>query len=237
MHPPSSPANYFNDIVLWEGKCDLRTLGRHLLRRKHYCLNMSTKTLIPVIARRWRTAVFILLSTVLSTTSIPRGISIQRQLFSFSSLAATLSGALFTRMYRMPKRLFFCLAEKLVVHRALRKITTIKSSTLVRLSVTLRFLAGGSYLDIALGHTLSISSTYSFIETTIEELSNCLSITFPLDNEEELQRNSAGSSRQGCSPLSGCCGALDGLAIKIIEPARSEVSNSSTYFNSKGFLH
>ena len=43
-------------------------------------------------------------------------------------------------------------------------------------------------------------------------------------------------SREGRSLLAKCCGALDGLAVKVCESTASEVSNDSTYYKRKGFL-
>jgi DDE superfamily endonuclease len=67
-------------------------------------------------------------------------------------------------------------------------------------------------------------------------LNNMLDITFKSQDEDYLEQVSAGFRRNGRSPLSGCAGALDGLAVKIMEPARGSVANPSTYFNRKGFF-
>jgi hypothetical protein len=47
-----------------------------------------------------------------------------------------------------------------------------------------------------------------------------------------LNKISAGFSRHGQSPLSGCVSALDGIAIKIQKPCRGSVANTSTYCSS-----
>jgi DDE superfamily endonuclease len=51
-----------------------------------------------------------------------------------------------------------------------------------------------------------------------------------------LQNNSDGLSRFGRSPLYGCTGAIDGIAIRIQEPARGSIPNQSTYYNRKEFF-
>jgi DDE superfamily endonuclease len=50
-----------------------------------------------------------------------------------------------------------------------------------------------------------------------------------------LKRVSIGFAR-GRSPLYGCAGAIDGIAIKVVEPWAGTTANSSTYFNRKGFF-
>jgi DDE superfamily endonuclease len=104
-----------------------------------------------------------------------------------------------------------------------------------RLSMALRYLAGGSYLDIAITHHVSISTFYYVVDETLTDLDQSLNITFPIDNLEQLKRSSFGFSR-GHSPLTGCAGALDGIAIKIFEPCAADAPNPATDYNRKGFF-
>ena len=63
-----------------------------------------------------------------------------------------------------------------------------------------------------------------------------LPLSFPHNDCNWLERVSDGFSRGGTSVLRGCIGALDGIAIKIKEPSRNDVPNSSSYYNRKGFF-
>jgi len=75
--------------------------------------------------------------------TVPRG------LFSFSSMLAGTPSTFFKRLYGIPHRVFMALAEKVTLEDQ-KKFR--RSCPLLRLSVTIRWLAGGSYLDIALAH-------------------------------------------------------------------------------------
>lgn len=94
---------------------------------------------------------------------------------------------------------------------------------------------GGSYLDLELGHHQPISSVHRHIENTINQLDHILKLIFPFRNLQWASEASARLARSGRSPLSGCCGALDGIAVRIEQPSRFDVSNPATYFNRKGF--
>lgn len=133
----------------------------------------------------------------------------------------------------MTKPAFLNLSEMLAFHeyQTCRHAT---SSYILPLSVTLRWLAGGSYIDIATNHRLPVSSLYEILDKTIVALDTFLKIEFPFRDEEFLRKESVGLGR-GRSPLTGCCGALDGIAIRIKEPSSRDVLNSQTYYNRKGY--
>jgi DDE superfamily endonuclease len=124
---------------------------------------------------------------------------------------------------------------KHILHRRSRGCATIRVPTASRLSMTLRYLAGGSYLDIAISHCVSISTFYFVVDETLADLDETLSIAFRFRSPEGLEKSSTGFSR-GRSPLRGCVGALDGIAIKKIEPSATDAANYSTYYNRKGFF-
>ena len=104
----------------------------------------------------------------------------------------------------------------------------------MRLSGTLRFVAGRSYLDVALTHQQSISSVYSHVETTMDTIDKAFKLWFPYEDENWLARSRIGFSRNHRSPITDCCAALDGIAIKIAETPLNDVVNPSTYYNRKG---
>lgn len=112
----------------------------------------------------------------------------------------------------------------------------LESKELMKLSVTLRYLAGGSYLDISVAHHLPTSSIFKIMDETITRIDSALKIEFHYDNDSHLQGISQQFTRGGISPLSNCCGAIDGIAIKINEPSARDVANSSTYYNRKGWF-
>jgi DDE superfamily endonuclease len=74
------------------------------------------------------------------------------------------------------------------------------------------------------------------IDAKIAAIDEALRLNFPFCDQNFLRKNSEGFGRRGPSPFRGCCGALDGLAVKIQEPSRNEISNSAAYYNRKGFF-
>ena len=159
--------------------------------------------------------------------TVPRGV------FSFSAILAATPHLFFVRLYRMSHFTFMRLADNLAL-RETRQLR--RSCPLQRLSATFRWLAGGSYLDTALVHNLSTSTVYHYIDDCILSMKKALQINFPYRDVTWIRRVADGFSREGRSALNMCCGALDGLAVKISEPAGWEVANSSTYYSRKDFF-
>jgi DDE superfamily endonuclease len=158
-----------------------------------------------------------------------RGPNYERRTFHFYSYVAGVTPRLFKRTYRMNRNDFEALCTLLSVRDSRIPVST-------RLSMTLRWLAGGSYLDISLSHHVATSSFYHVVDKTLMDLNEALKINFNFRDAAYLNKISAGFSRHGRSPLSGCVGALDGIAIKIQEPCRGSIANPSTYYNRKGFF-
>jgi hypothetical protein len=159
-----------------------------------------------------------------------------RLTFSFEAHSALLSDRRFKRMYRLSRHDFCGITDLVVANRIACGSPKVRVPVESRLSMTLRYLAGGSYLDIAISHCVSISTFYFVVDEMLVDLDESLSIKFPFRSAEWLERSSIGFSRDR-SPLRGCVGALDGIAIKIYEPSAADAANPSTYYNRKGFLH
>ena len=86
----------------------------------------------------------------------------------------------------------------------------------VSLSVTLRYLAGGSYLDICDIHHITEPTFFRVKSRTLVALDFALKdeIRFP-DTEEERQDTASGFEVKTGNVMQGCLGALDGLAVEI----------------------
>jgi len=162
--------------------------------------------------------------------------SLQRPIMDICTYISGIDDIFFHRMYRMPKAPFFHLAKLLVIYRSSSGGSFHNSSMLTRLSVCLRWLAGGSYLDISKAHCLPVSTTFQFISETLTALNYVLEIKFPVNDSDALERNSLRFSRRGRSPLRACCGALDGLAVTVQHPTIIARDNSASYYNRKGFF-
>jgi len=173
---------------------------------------MQPQSLLPIVKNTYITrrnrAIGTAAFAVFRGSNLP-GARVQRPIFSFEISLQGYAEGFFERLYRMPKRSFYSLATRILLHRARQGRRTGYSSPLVRLSCAIRWLAGGSYLDISMAHHLPVSTTYLFINKTIDDLDAILTIEFPVGDKEALSDISVGFSRDGRSPLSGCCGALD----------------------------
>jgi DDE superfamily endonuclease len=155
--------------------------------------------------------------------------------FSFEEHTALLSNRRFKRMFRLSRDEFSSLRDLVRAHLIATGRENVRVCPDSRLSMTLRYLAGGLYLDIAIAHRVSISTFYFVVDETLTDLDQTLSIEFPFNSLERLERSSLGFFR-GRSPLRGCVGALDGIAIKIFEPSAADAANPATYYNRKGFF-
>jgi hypothetical protein len=98
---------------------------------------------------------------------------------------------------------------------------------------TLRYLAGGSYLDISDIAGVSQSSFYRVVWKTITAIVQCsaLKIQFPKTKEEVTSaiEGFAGISTGGV--IKNCAGVVDGYLLRILVPSKSEVKNVRSFFS------
>jgi nuclease HARBI1 len=146
-----------------------------------------------------------------------------------------LSARQLCRMYRLSKEAFEHLVTVIGEHRQRAGRRPGRHAVDAKLSMALRWLAGGSYLDIALAHCVSVSTFFRIVDETICDIDDTTTLEFRYEDEDYLKRVSVGFAR-GRSPLYGYAGAIDGIAIKVVEPWAGTTANSSTYFNRKGFF-
>jgi hypothetical protein len=97
----------------------------------------------------------------------------------------------------------------------------------------LRWLAGGSYLDIAVCQLVAVSSFFASSDEVLHLINDSISIEFSPDDRDNNDSQSRAFGR-GISPLSRCVGAIDGLAVRDTEPRAGEIPNPSSYYNRKG---
>ena len=103
----------------------------------------------------------------------------------------------------------------------------------VRLHCLIRYLAGGSYLDICELVSMPHSTFYSSLWFTCAVINRTTDLDLRLPStEEELFAASTGFesiSHQGI--MKGCIGAIDGWLCPIIVPPASAVGNVISYFS------
>jgi len=110
----------------------------------------------------------------------------------------------------------------------------------VKVAISLRILAGGSYLDLSPLFEVSSAHIYQIFEQFLDWVLKALE--FPLaryiydENWEALKGISDEFSYGSNGVFSGIIGALDGLAVRIRSPLLTEVSDPGNYYCRKGFF-
>jgi hypothetical protein len=84
-----------------------------------------------------------------------------------------------------------------------------------------------SYLDISVCHRVGVSTFFQYTHEILYAINSTLRIEFPITDNDFLKEQSRLFSR-GSSPLMGCVGAIDGLAVRIAEPTSQETPNPSS---------
>ena len=162
--------------------------------------------------------------------------SIRRQRRTFLEVTKYLTGQKFLRHFRTTRRGFGVLLslvrgdiEKNEAMAALSSGGAIAAD--VRLAITLRMLAGASYLDCALSFSVEESTVTRVFYQTVRALNKVLKIRCKYDDIRELQKLSFDFSASRRCPLHGCVGAIDGIVIAIRRPRLDECNNPSSYWN------
>ena len=149
-----------------------------------------------------------------------------REHLTFENLTQVYDDSLFCRAFRMPREAFnellssvrLSLQKNVEMGRRAKRLTVPPD---IRLAVTLRMMAGASYLDIMGTYQISKTCVYDVFHSTCMILSKKLQLP-GLPSTISGLRHSAKNfklSRNPPSPLSGCVGALDGIAVKIKKPS------------------
>ena len=151
----------------------------------------------------------------------------------------------FRKMFRMRRNSF----EKL--YRTLEPLLYTPNAAMARRSsgsiiskknklyCTLRWLAGGSYLDIYIAYGVSRSSFFStsyksgIVWPVIDAINIAFQIGLPRDRDE-LRKLANGFSRFTSGELFGCVSAIDGWVCKTRKPHQSEVGDVMAYHNRHG---
>ena len=110
-------------------------------------------------------------------------------------------------------------------------------STELCLSMTLRYLAGGSVLDIIDMHGVAYGTFYNLVWRTIEAVNASLRLPgLPLNDLDALEELSEGFSDLNKGSLVGCVGAIDGIAIRINKPSLWDTVFPKQFMNRKSFF-
>jgi hypothetical protein len=148
----------------------------------------------------------------------------------------------FKRMFRMSRKAFNLLEERLqenddMRHRGVRYAQNSSGSNIslrTRLACTLRWLAGGSYIDICFEFGIAPGTFYAdggVLWGTMEHLNEVFNIGFPFHDKEKLKEMSRGFAKYSSNVLKGCVLAIDGWVCRTRQPLATEVRFPIAYRN------
>ena len=153
-----------------------------------------------------------------------------------------MTDAEFTRMFRINRHSFDDLLAKIteILPEKDEKKAVVSSGSLitnrVKLAITLRWLAGASYLDLMWGFKVSAPSIYhegGILWTILPAINQVVPLAFSTD-ETELERIASEFAVPSDGVFHSIVGAIDGLIIKTRQPYKRECSNPVAYRNRKG---
>jgi len=145
----------------------------------------------------------------------------------------------FLRMYRMEYRSFMKLctiiSPKILVNfeMAWRRIGKEGITIEIMLHCLLRWLAGGSYIDIRLSAGIIPAHFYTSVYKCMDAIlsSEELSYKFP-GTAKELEKAAQGFELLSTqAAIKGCVACLDGYLLQIKVPSSNETGNGKAYFS------
>ena len=155
-----------------------------------------------------------------------------RQVMDWPTRESSLTSREFKLRYRLGKSAFAKLSHKIRPLVA-RKASWAGRPTIpvdVALSATLRWLAGGSYLDVADMHGIHQSTFYVLIWRVIDAINIVEKFEFPYHDVEKLTAIERGFYARNGGTLKGCVGAIDGIAVTICKPRLSDDECPMSYY-------
>ena len=152
----------------------------------------------------------------------------------------------FLRRYRIDHAGFKKIVERITPYLAPRsKFHPNQTSNELKLSMTLRWCAGASYLDVADMHGVSEGSFYRHLWETIYAIDQAYELPLygwlngsgdGVCNEERLAELARGfDAKTTGGHFAGCIGALDGICIKLDGSTLSSTGNPAAFWCRKGF--
>tara|TARA_B110000046_G_scaffold177123_1_gene203556 strand:+ start:224 stop:1549 length:1326 start_codon:yes stop_codon:yes gene_type:complete len=169
----------------------------------------------------------------------PQGKKARRQMtFSWTEHVGQLTEDEFKLRYRFTFEGFYQLLDKirddLLVHD-LEQAAIAKWGRVVepetKLAIALRYLAGGSPLDLRLIYAVSKSYVYDCVWLVVDAVNKAFKVDFPIDDLEALQELEAGwREKAHCAGWKGQVGAIDGVHFPMMGPRKNDVHDPQRYY-------
>lgn len=112
----------------------------------------------------------------------------------------------------------------------------------LKVAITLRYLAGASYLDLFMAYHVSADHILKIVCDVKRNWfchKDVCGLDFyrdVLDNPDRLRKIAYEFGEGSGGVLNGCIGAIDGWLVRIICPTRKEAKNPGKYMSRKGFF-
>lgn len=147
-------------------------------------------------------------------------ITIKRQRKDMNELFHEVGPAVFRKMYRMTMANFYnlcgLLEPQLVPKNAPYSgiLPSEPISNTARLSMALRFFAGGSKFDIAETHEVHPNEVYKSVWRVVDAIHLCpaLDITYPTKHDDQYAVAQGFAKQSGCG-MDNCAGCIDGMLV------------------------
>ena len=150
----------------------------------------------------------------------------------------------FKRLYRLDKRDFDDLLDKITPEVSSPRHTQQAQNSsggpvlpVVKLAVTLRFLAGGSHLDIAFTYNVDANYVYPIVWQCAAAIKKTVNnVIFPFGDRPALERLADGFASIKNNGWWGTVAAGDGVVFKMVAPSGKFCNGQVTqFFSRKGF--
>lgn len=165
-------------------------------------------------------------------SSSPASPAIKRSRRLVSHIMKELGPTYTKRAYRMSEDSFFKLHRILWKYLNRPRSEKKKSkngskngivTTTVRLSIALRYFAGGRPEDIAVVHGVSHSEVFRSIWRVVDAILACEELSFEFPSDHNKQRQLAGGFQRKSQPQFDCCvAAIDGMLLWMEKPSPGE---------------
>lgn len=141
-------------------------------------------------------------------------------------------GSSFPRAVRMSEDSFYCLTSELRPRLPRRGL-----SAELQTAMALRYLGGGSYLDVCAAFGVHAATLYRSLWAVVDAVNATPSLNFSLCLDDPLRRRDYvhGFRTRRPSPFANVLGALDGVAVQQEQPSVADVGCVAEYYCRKGF--
>jgi hypothetical protein len=98
----------------------------------------------------------------------------------------------------------------------------------VRLSIALRYFAGGSPVDIAITHGVSHTAVFESVWEVVDAVNKCDTLKFQFPNDHTQQHELAnGFTRLSKAGFNTCVAAINGIMIWINQPTQADCAKNN----------